>query len=345
MYCTIPKHEVTTSFKWPLQRVGKHIGNNVTVFAIHKGADRMLDRLGKGAKDSFWNIPACFVDQYINWELYHNTLFFLACRILEHGNAGVPIDGCLSAPQSEIWAIWGEHQGLHEQTAETQTQWQHIIDSLDIDAKVVIPGVSRFHHLHHEPVHERFPNIWAHRLRGQAPDRQAHRQFGNHSCPATALRGPMESLFASITLDGMEYPIVHTTLWDGAPEGRSHAIINASPKRERHKLKKFLAQFELSDFLFTHRRNRIEEHRHIHPGPLLASNDALAAANTVISRRIAPGSPRRRPSHRAKTEKDRQHPKRGSWARRRNSKARQIEFDDDALDQPEGARNSDPTNL
>ena len=66
---------------------------------------------------------------------------------------------------------------------------------------------------------------------------------------------------------------------------------------------------------------RAQEHLHVHPGPLLASNDALAAANTAISKSIARASPRRRTSHRAKTEKDRQHPKRGSRARRRTSHA------------------------
>ena len=50
-------------------------------------------------------------------------------------------------------------------------------------------------------------------------------------------------------MDGVEYPIVHTTLWDAAPEGRSQAIIKASPRRDHHRLKKYLAQFELSDFL------------------------------------------------------------------------------------------------
>ena len=249
MYWTIPKPEFTTSFKWALRCVGKHRGNNVTVFAIHKGGDRMLDRLGKSAEDSFWNIPACFVDQYINWELYHNTLFVLGCMILEQGNAGVPIGGCLSAPKSEIWAVWREHQALHEQTAETQAEWQRIINSQDIDARVVILGVSQFHHLHHDPMHERFQNIWAHRQRDQAPDRQADRQSGDHSCLATAFWGPMESLIAWITVDGVEYPIVHTTLWDAAPEGRSQAIIKASPKRDHHRLKKYLAQFELSNFL------------------------------------------------------------------------------------------------
>ena len=62
---------------------------------------------------------------------------------------------------------------------------------------------------------------------------------------------------------------------------------------------------------------RAREQRHVHPGPLLASNDALAAANTAISKRIARASSRRRKHHREKTQKAEQHPKRGSRARRR----------------------------
>ena len=66
---------------------------------------------------------------------------------------------------------------------------------------------------------------------------------------------------------------------------------------------------------------RAREHRHVHPGPLLASNDALAASNTAIPKRIARASPRRQTSHRTKTEKDREHPKRGSRRGRRTSHA------------------------
>ena len=66
---------------------------------------------------------------------------------------------------------------------------------------------------------------------------------------------------------------------------------------------------------------RAREHRHVHPVPLLASNDALASTNTAISERIAKASLRRRTSHRAKTAKEQKHPKRGGQARGRTSHA------------------------
>ena len=86
----------------------------------------MLDRLGKGSEDQFWNVPVSFVYQYVHWELFCNTLFTLGPLILEQGKEGVPIGGCLSAPQSKIWAIWCDHMSLNTQTEAFQSRVQSI---------------------------------------------------------------------------------------------------------------------------------------------------------------------------------------------------------------------------
>ena len=66
---------------------------------------------------------------------------------------------------------------------------------------------------------------------------------------------------------------------------------------------------------------RAREHHHVHPGPLLASNDAFTPANTAISNMIPRANPRRQTRRRGRTEKDRQNPKRGSRARSRSAQA------------------------
>ena len=101
MYWEIPKDPVLQSFNWAVSHLGDARRHPLTYFAIHRGGDKVLDRLGKGSEDQFWNIPVSFVYQYVHWELFHNTLFTLGSLIMAQGNAGVPIGGCLSAPQSE----------------------------------------------------------------------------------------------------------------------------------------------------------------------------------------------------------------------------------------------------
>ena len=51
MYWSIPKHEVLKSFTWALKHIAKHRGHTITYFAIHKGGDKILDRLGKTSDD------------------------------------------------------------------------------------------------------------------------------------------------------------------------------------------------------------------------------------------------------------------------------------------------------
>ena len=55
MYWTIPRPEVLQSFKWSIGKIGANRGHGLTYFAIHKGGDMVLDRLGKGPEELVWN--------------------------------------------------------------------------------------------------------------------------------------------------------------------------------------------------------------------------------------------------------------------------------------------------
>ena len=162
MYWEIPKDQVLHFFNWAVSHLGDARRHPITYFAIHRGGDKVLDRLGKGSEDQFRKIPVSFLYQYVHWELFHNTLFTLGPLIMEQGKAGVPFGGCLSAPQSEIWAIWCEHVALNSDTTTFQSRVQGILDSEGIQATIVVPGPSQFIPLQGEGDFVRFDGIWAH---------------------------------------------------------------------------------------------------------------------------------------------------------------------------------------
>ena len=41
----------------------------------------------------------------------------------------MPIGGCLSAPKSELWAMWREHMSLCEKPDVFQQEWQDALDT------------------------------------------------------------------------------------------------------------------------------------------------------------------------------------------------------------------------
>ena len=111
VYSEIPKDQALHSFNWAVKHLGKCRRHPVTLFAIHRGGDKVLDRL---SEDHFWHVPVTFIYQYVQWELYMNAIFTLGPSIREQGQAGMPIGGCLSAPILELWAICCEHMALHD---------------------------------------------------------------------------------------------------------------------------------------------------------------------------------------------------------------------------------------
>ena len=167
--------------------------------------------------------------------------------ILEQGKAGVPIGGCLSAPKSQMWAIWKEHTNLHENTSVFQEAWQAAVNDQGFpDVHVVVPGPSQFTPLMGQGDFVRFEGIWAHSDRAFSPDKAKEHI---NTCPAAGFRAPGEQLIAWVTIAGLEVPIVYTTAWDGAALGTTESILCFSPKRDKRLLREFFSQFTLADFV------------------------------------------------------------------------------------------------
>ena len=247
MYWKIPKEEVLQSFTWAVSHMGTQRKCPITFFAVHRGGDKILDRLRKGAEDMFWNIRVSFVLQYVKWELFMNTVFTLGPLIVEQGKAGVPIGGCLSAPKSEMWAIWKEHTNLHGDTSSFQEAWQAEVNDQGFpDIQVVVPGPSQFTPLMGQGDFVRFEGIWAHSGRAFAPNKATQHV---NTCPAAGFWVPSEQVIAWVSIARLEVPILYTTAWDGAALGRTESILRFSPKRDKRLLRDFFSQFTLADFV------------------------------------------------------------------------------------------------
>ena len=54
---------------------------------------------------------------------------------------------------------------------------------------------------------------------------------------------------ACITIDGWEIPLVYSTPWNGAAQGRTEPILRYSPRRDKRFLSNFFSQFTLADFI------------------------------------------------------------------------------------------------
>ena len=128
-----------------------------------------------------------------------NTIFTLGPFILEQGSSGVPIGCCLSAPKSELWAMWREHMALSEKTDTFQQEWQDALNKAGLDAMCAAPGPQQVTPLSGQGDFVRFSGIWAHRNRQQAPDRSP---LHGHTCPAYSFWPPMNNLWHGCTLMG-----------------------------------------------------------------------------------------------------------------------------------------------
>ena len=121
-----------------------------------------------------------------------NTIFTLGPLILEQGKAAVPIGGCLSAPKSEMWAIWREHLCLHEDTAWFQDSSQsELITQGMSEVHAVVPGPSQFTPLVGQGDFVRFQGTWARTDRARAPDKT---QEHVNTCPAAGFWAPSEQI-------------------------------------------------------------------------------------------------------------------------------------------------------
>ena len=151
-------------------------------------------------------------------------------------------------PHSQKYGPSGacEHLALNSDTATFQSRVQGILDSEGIQATIVVPGPSQFIPLQGQGDFVRFDGIWAHTQRAWAPDKAQHH---GHLCPACGFWAPSEQLIAWVTIQGQDFPIVYSTVWDGAALGRTEAILRYSPRRDRRLLTNFFAQFNLADFV------------------------------------------------------------------------------------------------
>ena len=129
---------------------------------------------------------------------------------------------CQPHSQKEIWAIWCEHLALNSDTATFQSHVQGILDSEGIQATIVVLGPSQLIPLQGQGDFVRFDGIWAHTQRAWAPDKAEHH---GHLCPASGFPAPSEQLIAYVTMQGRDFPIVYSTVWDGAALGRTEAIL------------------------------------------------------------------------------------------------------------------------
>ena len=80
--------------------------------SIAMGNAKDLDKVGKSSAKGFTNINEDQILRFIEFEVFHNTLFCMGRVILEQGSRGVPIGGFTSAQIAEIWCCWKEHCSL-----------------------------------------------------------------------------------------------------------------------------------------------------------------------------------------------------------------------------------------
>ena len=65
---TKSEDEVLVAFTWAVKHLGSPRKHPILFSAVHRGGDKVLDRLGKGRDAMFWNVPVSFVLQYVRWE-------------------------------------------------------------------------------------------------------------------------------------------------------------------------------------------------------------------------------------------------------------------------------------
>ena len=72
------------------------------VFALHKGGDKTLDRIGGSTSQEFWILTEEEVLKFIRRDLFENTLVVCGLVVLSQGRQGVPIGGHLAAHVAEF---------------------------------------------------------------------------------------------------------------------------------------------------------------------------------------------------------------------------------------------------
>ena len=111
------------------------------VFALQKGDDKTLDRIGGSTSEEFWILTEEEVLKFVRWDLLENTLVVCGMVVLLQGKQGLPIGGHLAAHIAESWAMYSEHMTFSAESevrCQRQDAWQHRVDGLKLPERVTV---------------------------------------------------------------------------------------------------------------------------------------------------------------------------------------------------------------
>ena len=218
------------------------------VFALHKGGDKTLDRIGGSTSEEFRILTEEEVLKFVRWDLFENTLVVCGLVVLSQGKQGVPIGGHLAAHIAEFWAMYSEHMtfsGESEVRGLRQDAWQHRVDGVKLPERVtvVLPGAESLVCFHWGAMHKLFEDVWASRDRFLTDTDRVRAQ---------GLRGwwsPADRLLAWVSVGGQDVPVLGVVPWDSAPGGRVQHIVKRTPKRDKSRVLDFLSHFLPMEFI------------------------------------------------------------------------------------------------
>ena len=220
MYWELDKKKCISSIEFSISKVcqTRREKQSDLRFSLHRSGDKSLDRLGPAASYEFRILTVTEVLNFVNWDLFSNTVVAYGRLVLQQGIKGVPIGGHLAGHCAEIWAAVSEHDMFASESEvreARQHEWQRKVDALRIPGgpQVVLPGAEPFH-CHAELDKHLLGDIWAAKDRPKA---------NVHSVRTAGLQGwwaPSDKLLAWITLHDTDIPVLGITPWDSAPGGR-----------------------------------------------------------------------------------------------------------------------------
>ena len=248
MYWELGKDTCMDIVRFAIRTARESRHEKVLTFAVHKGGDKTLDRLGGSTSDEHRILTEREVVDFVQWDLFHNTIAVIGRIILTQGKRGVPIGGHLAGLIAELWAIYAEHRAFatkSESRSEIQTAWQAGVGGLKLGkrVKVVLPGAEVFMCMHDASSHQLLGDIWASKKR---------HTIGLEDVQRAGLKGwwsPADSLLVWVTIENQDVPILGIVPWDSAPGGGTHHILHRTPRRDIERVRNFLSQLHPSDFL------------------------------------------------------------------------------------------------
>ena len=239
------------------------------VFALHKGGDKSLDRIGSSTSEEFRILTEEELLCFVRRDLFQNTLVVCGPVLLSQGKQGVPIGGHLAAHIAEFWAMYSEHLTFSVESSvrgERQVDWQKRVDDLHLGepVTVVLPGAEPLVCFRSGSRHQLFGDVWASRDRFWA-DTDRVRSIG-----LTGWSAPADRLLAWVTVGYVDVPVLGVVPWDSAPGGRVHHIVQRTPRRDKARVLDFLSQFAPLEFVLGELGVRVPQQEAISPMVFLA---------------------------------------------------------------------------